>query len=435
MSTELKDATAAPSPWEQATLFINGKKVEWRAELVLLREQEYEVTVEAPPEIARALNLGLADNGALETVASPEFGAWVAPANGKFTWKITPDAGKSGRITLVFFSREVLVPWEHRSLVISSNLADEADVKINGVDVPAGGNWFFWDKPQTVTLTPKPGSPLAGLPVTLTCAIKSGLRPLVVSQPQFGSEQTRYSWAVGGYSGSGTFQLTLSGKGMTTPITLAVSKLLSNNLADEVDVMIDGKEASDAEVVYLRNAKHKITLAPKLNSPLAGYPLSLQWIRGDGVVPVDLTFQPQLDTETDVHSWDVTGSATEAGTFELGIVGAGFNAPMILPVSRQISAKYFLDGKEFSGFKDVVNGRMYRFHVEVLGGISRVHVENSPGELGFNPPLNRWFDLSSGGVTWGFTPNVNDFVTETVRFNYSSVYFARDTISFAIAPT
>ena len=65
MSTELKDATAAPSPWEQASLFINGKKVEWRAELVLLRGQENEVTVEAPPALARALNLGLADYGGL----------------------------------------------------------------------------------------------------------------------------------------------------------------------------------------------------------------------------------------------------------------------------------------------------------------------------------------------------------------------------------
>ena len=327
MTTGPKAATAVTSPWEQATLSINGKQVEWGGKFVLLRGQENEVTVEAPSKIARALNLGLAGDGGLDIVASPNFGDWVDPVDGKFHWKITSEAGKSGRITLVFFSREVLVPWEHRSLVISSNLADEADVKI------------------------------------------------------------------------------------------------------------DGKEASDAEVVYLRNAKHQITLAPKLNSPLAGYPLSLQWIRGDGVVPVDLTFRPQLDTETVVHSWDVTGSATEAGTFELGIVGAGFNAPMILPVSRQISAKYFLDGEEFSGFKAVVNGRQYCFHVEVLGGISRVHVENSPGQIGFNPPLNRWFDLSSGGVMWRFIPEVNDFASETVRFNYSSVYSARDTISFDITPT
>jgi hypothetical protein len=276
MSTELKDATAAPSPWEQATLFINGKKVEWRAELVLLRGQENEVTVEAPPVIARALNLGLADNGGLETVASPEFGAWVAPANGKFTWKITPDTGKSGRITLVFFSREVLVPWEHRSLVISSNLADEADVKIDGAAVPAGGNWFYRGKAQTVTLTPKSGSPLAGLPVKLTCAIKSGLDVTnVVSAPAFGSEPTTHSWAVTGNTKSGTFQLALSGKGMTTPITLAVTKLLSSNLADEADVKIGGVAVPAGGNWFYRGKAQTVTLTPKSGSPLAGLPVKL----------------------------------------------------------------------------------------------------------------------------------------------------------------
>jgi len=327
MTSESKAATAVTSPWDEATLLINGNKVEGNAKVVLLREQVNVVTVEAPPAIARKLRLVQVNDDDLNIAASPDFGRWVPADNGKFEWRLTPGAGKSGRITLVFFSLEETKSWEHPSLVISSNLADEVDVKI------------------------------------------------------------------------------------------------------------DGKEASDAEVVYLRNAKHRITLDPKLNSPLAGCPLILHWIRGDGVLPVDLTFQPQLEAETVVHSWEVTGSATEAGTFELGIVGAGFNASMTLPFSRQINVKYFLDGKEFSIFKEVVSGRPYHFDVEVLGGISRVHVENSPGQLNFNPSLNRWFDLSSGGLVWQFNTDVNDFASETVRFNFSSVYFARDTISFDIVPT
>ena len=139
MTDELKAASVASSPWDQATLLINGNEVEWGTAPVLLRGQENVVTVEAPPTIARALNLGLPEDGGLSIAASPDFGNWVAPVDGKFTWKITPGTGKSGRIALVFFSREVLESWEHRSLVISSNLADEADVKIGGVAVPAGG--------------------------------------------------------------------------------------------------------------------------------------------------------------------------------------------------------------------------------------------------------------------------------------------------------
>ncbi|MGO4309731.1 hypothetical protein AB4Z35_07585 [Pseudomonas sp. KB_15] len=447
MSTELKDATAAPSRWEQATLFINGKKVEWRAELVLLRGQENEVTVEAPPVIARALNLGLADNGGLETVASPEFGAWVAPVNGKFTWKITPDTGKSGRITLVFFSREVLVPWEHRSLVISSNLADEvevkiggqsvpasgnvfirgqaqevtlvpkpgspiaghnitltykvlqglfqgdirstppfggvggpnwrwqltgftrsgtfeisvvgqgmstpikiavskllsnnladeADVKIDGATVPAGGNWFYRDKAQTVTLTPKPNSPLAGLPVTLTCAIKSGLDVAnVVSAPAFGSEPTTYSWAVTGNTKSGTFQLALSGKGMTTPITLPVSKLLSSNLADEADVTIADAAVPVEGNWFYRNSGRMVTLTPKPNSPLAGLPVTLTWTIKSGLANDSVVSQPAFGTEQTTYSWAVMGRV-HSGTFQLALVGKGMSTPITLAVSKLVS--------------------------------------------------------------------------------------------------
>lgn len=648
MATELKAATVVTSPWEQATLFINGKKVEWGAELVLLRGQENEVTVEAPSGIAREINLGLADNGGLETVASPEFGAWVAPVNGKFIWKITPHTGKSGRINLVFFSREVVESWEHRSLVISSNLADEADVKIGGVAVPAGGNWFYRDKPQTVTLTLKPNSPLAGLPVTLTCAIKSGLGISdVVSAPAFGSEQTTYSWVVTGKTRSGTFQLALTGKGMTTPITLAVSKLLSNNLADEADVQIggvavpdggnwfirnqaqivtlrpksdsplaglpvtlactiksnlnpanvvsapgfgseqtmhswrvtgntnsgtfelklsgkgmitpitlpiskllsnnladeanvkidgvavpaegnwffrdkpqtvtltpkpgsllaglpvsltcvvkgglspanlasspafgseqtgyrwdvagktksgtfqltlsgkgmatpiilpiskllsnnladeanvlmDGKEVSNVDIPNLRRASHTFTLVPKSYSPLAGYPLSLQWIKGDGIEQGDLTFRPQVNAESVIYSWRVTGSFTKAGSYELGFCGSGFSEMLVLPVIRQIVPRYYVDGKELLDLTDfVLYDRQYSLSVEVSAGVSSVYVKNSPGEFIFNPPLNRSFPVTNGRVEWIFDSRAVGAVLETVIFEYSSVYTAREEV-------
>ncbi|WP_413704623.1 hypothetical protein [Pseudomonas sp. Pseusp16] len=650
MTTELKVATAAPSPWEQATLFINGKQVEWGAELVLLRGQENEVTVEAPSAIAREINLGLADNGGLEAVASPKFGDWVAPVNGKFIWKITPGAGKSGRITLVFFSREVLVPWESRSLVISGNLADEADVKIEGVAVPAGGNWFYRDKAQTVTLTPKPNSPLAGLPVTLTCGIKSGLSAGdVVSAPAFGSEQTTYSWVVTGKTRSGTFQLALAGRGMTTPIALAVSKLLSNNLADEADVKIggvavpaggnwfyrdkaqtvtltpktnsplaglpvkltcaiksglgvtdvvsapafgseslihswlvvgntrsgtfqlalsgrgmttpitladskllsnnladevevriggksvpsrgnvfirtqaqevtlvpkpgspiaghnitlnckllqglsegdiqsappfggvggpnwrwqltgfnrsgtfeisvvgqgmsipmkvavskllssnladeavvkiDGVDVSNNEVPYLKSSKRVITLIPKPGSPLAGTNVSLRWIRGDGIVSQDLSVTPNLNIDTGTYYWDVSSPSAKHGTFELGLAIAGLDTMLALPVSRKIIAKYFLDGKEISGVQTVRTAQMYRLHVEVSTGVSRIYVDGSQGEYSFAPSLNTWFDASGGMKSWQFLSSINKKPEQTVLFDYSSEYSAREKVEF-----
>ncbi|MFS2201930.1 hypothetical protein [Pseudomonas sp. Pseusp3] len=326
MTTGLKAATAVTSPWEQATLFINGKQVEWGVELVLRRGQENEVTVEAPSAIAREINLGLADNGGLETVASPEFGAWVAPVNGKFIWKITPHAGKSGRITLMFFSREVLVPWEHRSLVISRNLADEAVVKIDGVDV------------------------------------------------------------------------------------------------------------SNSEVPYLKNSKRTITLTPKPGSPLDGAKVSLRWVRGDGVVVQDLNVNPDLNQDTTVYRWEVTSSSEKHGTFELGLAVAGLDAMLSLPISRKIIARYFLDNKEISGFQTIVPDHSYSLRVEVSAGVSRIYVENSPGEFDFNPPLERQFVASGGRVDWTFVSRAVRDVQETVFFDYSPVYSAREKVEFVSRP-
>ena len=212
MTTKLEAVTAVSSPWEQATLWINDKPVEWGAELVLLRGQENDVTVEVPSAIARALNLALPENGGLNIDASPKFGKWVAPVNGKFNWKITPDAGKSGRITLVFFSREVVLPWEHRSLVISRNLADEATPLLNGKVIPGTGAMFVGGEEQRLTLDYKGGGFLAGAPLRLNWVPKSGLElDDVYSEPHRNQETTNHSWGiVCAREKSGVFDLKLS---------------------------------------------------------------------------------------------------------------------------------------------------------------------------------------------------------------------------------
>jgi hypothetical protein len=311
------EAEAAAKSWEQATLLINGKKVEWGTTPLLFRGEENTVAVEAPDEIARELNLGLPEDGGLNIVASPAFGSWVARVNGKFEWKIKPDAGKSSRITLVFYSREILESWEHQSLVMSSNLADEADVKIRGVAVPAEGNWFYRGAAQTVTLTPKPGSPLAGLPVTLTCEVKSGLDVAnVVSAPVFGSAQTNtYSWAVTGKTKSGTFELRLAGKGMTTPITLAISKLISSNLVDEAELYIDEIRPPAGDAEFISGVHRRISLRAKNNSPIGSYPLMLSINVGD-LLPGDISCSPTAGQVTTDHSWHVA-ARNRKGRFEL----------------------------------------------------------------------------------------------------------------------
>lgn len=228
MTTNLKAATAATSPWEDATLLINGKKVEWGAKPVFLRGQVNDVAVEAPPEIAEELNLGLAEYGDLNIVASPDFGNWVAPVDGKFNWKITPGADKSGHISLVFYSREVLESWEHRSVVISSNLADEVEVLLDGVAIPESGVDLPSGETKKITLAYKSGNHLQGVPLALDWIPNRGL-PYedLHSVPPLKELSSSHEWSIIGAEKTGTFKFKFFNDGGQATLLTPTNRLVS----------------------------------------------------------------------------------------------------------------------------------------------------------------------------------------------------------------
>ncbi|PVZ53827.1 hypothetical protein C9422_27265, partial [Pseudomonas sp. B1(2018)] len=339
MTTEQKAAATVKSPWKQATLLINGKKVEWGAEPVLLRGQVNDVTVEAPPEVAKALNLELPQNGGLNIVASPDFGNWVDPDNRKFEWKIKPDDGKSGLITLVFYSRDVEEGWYHRSLVISSNLADEVEVKIGGESVPAGGSVFFRGQAKDVELIPKSGSPIAGYPIALRRTATSPLLPTDLSSaPVFDDYQTTHKWSVTGTNNkSGIFQLQLTARGMSTPINVIANKLLSSNLADEVEVRIGGQSVPAGGSVFFRGQAKDVELVPKSGSPIAGYPIALKRTATSPLLPTDLSSAPVFDAPQTTHEWRVTGANNKSGIFQLQLTAQGMSTPINVTANKLLS--------------------------------------------------------------------------------------------------
>ena len=540
MTSESNAAIAVTSPWDQATLLINGKEVERGAKVVLLRGQVNVVTVEAPPAIARELRLVRVNVDDLVIDAEPVFNKWVPADNGKFEWRLKPGDGKSGRITLVFFSREETKSWEHPSLVLSSNLAhevevwiggkatsggavffrgwpedvvlkpkpdspiegypialrciangplqptdfsseppfeipdtthkwrvtgtnyksgyfqlqvfsqgltpisvtankllsnnlaEEVDVEIDGKSVPSRGNVFIRGQAQELTLHPKPGSPIAGHNVTLTCKLLQGLSEGdIQSAPPFGGVGgPNWNWQLTGYNRSGTFEISVVGQGLSTPIRIAVSKLLSSNLMDEAFIKIDGVEISNNDVPYLKSSKRVITLDPKPGSPLGGTLMSLRWVRGDGMVAQDLSVTPNLNTETATYYWDVSSSSEKYGTFELGLFMAGHDRGLALPVNRKIITKYWLNDKEISGVQTVTAATVYNLHVEVSTGVSRIYADGTQGEYTFAPSLNNWFNVANGRVSWTFGAAANRDPKQTVFFDYSSEYPAREKVEF-----
>jgi hypothetical protein len=327
------------SPWEQATLLINGEAFVWNSPIAFLyRGQTNEVKVAVPFLEGSEVLLDLDNSDDVVIEAAPKFGEWVSTPDGRAVWVLTAGSTRSGRITLKLSSRDVSQVWEIPCAVLSADLLDEADVKIDGHAVPPDGNWFYRDKAQTVTFIPKMGSPLDGLPVTLNCEIKSGLDVSdVVSTPIFGNEQTTYNWSVIGKTRSGTFELTLLVKGIATPITLAISKLISSNIADEADVKIDGLPVPPEGNWFFREIPKTLTLTPVPGSPLAGVPFTLSCVIGSGLDVSNVVSEPAFGSEQTVYSWIVTGS-TNSGTFQLIMLIKGMPTPITLAVSRLISS-------------------------------------------------------------------------------------------------
>ncbi|MFL1527323.1 hypothetical protein [Pseudomonas sp. O230] len=346
------------SPWQQAELKVNGLPVAWRSLLVLRRGQANEVTMKVDPQIARTLKLTLVNNEGLSIDTEPADDVWHVPdpVSGEFKWKITSNEEKSGRVTLVFVSREVIQPWNHDCRVLADNFADEVKVLVGGEPVALDSNFFFRRQPRFFTLAPKEGrSVIEGLAVTLTYVITSGLDPAdLKSGYAFGLPTLDHRWNVIGSNNSGTFQLIFTCQGIAVPLTLAVNALLSTDLNDEADVRIGGVEPEDGQV-FFRNEAQTLTVVAKPGSPLGRLPLKLQWIKGEGLRAEDFTCEPALDTYATVHSWNITGPADKSGTFQLELVAQGMSTSLLLPTCILLSSNLAdevdikIDGQNITG--------------------------------------------------------------------------------------
>jgi len=314
-----------------------------KPDFVVFREDVNQLELEANPQgplpgMKVALMPGNLhpDLGNIYDPPLSEANAQTIPANGSVKWTITA-GNKSGFFDLLFKFTETdevfPLPWR----LLSKNLAEEVDVEIAGAPVPEAGNVFIRGIGQKLILKPKLGSPLGDHPVTLTCCVKTGLDPAnVTSSPKFNEPQDAHNWTVTGATKSGTFELVLTGQDMATPIILATSKLLSNDLAEEVDVEIDGAPVPEAGNVFIRGIGQKLILKPKPDSPLGDHPVTLTCCVKTGLDPANVTSSPKFNEPQDAHNWTVTG-ATKSGTFELVLTGQDMATPIILATSKLLS--------------------------------------------------------------------------------------------------
>lgn len=330
MLTERAFAIKDDSPWEPATVLVNGVAVQKNAPVVLIRGKPNDVTVEGSPEIVKTLALALPEVEGLNIVASPALGDWVTPTNKRFNWTITPAAGKSGHALLVFYSRELVVSWEHKCAVLAADLRDEvASIKIGKYVLPAS-EMFLRDVPKNVEFTFVEGSPLNDLALEFEATAYSGTPPPVLEVSPSG----RHAWQVVVRDHSGWISMILkSVGGGTIGVSLPRHKVLSGDLNDEVNaVLLDGVPyASD---VVLPTEVVKTISLEKIGNSLDGHPLTLavKMVTG-GLRPEDIELKLVA-----AHRWEMK-ALRNTGTFSLELTGVLMSKGITLPVTRVPSSR------------------------------------------------------------------------------------------------
>ncbi|MDP9657603.1 UNVERIFIED_ORG: hypothetical protein J2W87_005560 [Pseudomonas putida] len=251
-------------------------------------------------------------------------------------WRVTGPSNISGYFQLQIVAQGMTTINVTDNKLLSTDLRDEADARIGGVPIYNRASWFYRDIPQTVTLTPKTVSPLAGLPVSLICNVKTGLDSTnVVSDPEFRKEGTTYSWKVTGNTKSGTFQLILAGQGMTIPITLAISTLLSRNLDDEVTVLQNGAPIPPNGTNFIGGEGYDLTLRYRQPDLVIGAPLALAVVNQDGVEEREFSCVPtRLGHSTTDHRWELTGPRNKNAIFSLKLFSESGGGMLVTPRNR-----------------------------------------------------------------------------------------------------
>jgi hypothetical protein len=114
-------------------------------------------------------------------------------------------------------------------------------------------------------------------------------------------------------------------------------RVLAGDLAEEVEVRIDGKPVASDVNFFVRDQAGVLTLEPKEGSSIAGLNVTLTRVILDGIGEDDLVSSPGFGEENrDHHRWVVTGSKTR-GTFQLILTCEGVPGSMTLALNALLS--------------------------------------------------------------------------------------------------
>ena len=320
---------------EIESLKVNGEPVDLtQPEFLFFRSGTHTIELIPKPEsslIGLDVALKKGSGGELGMIYEPPLEELHPLTEAGLKWTVTGGATQSGLFELLIDVPQVEQSMPVICRLLSTKLDDEVVVWIGGKDATSGGSVFFRGQPGIVKLEPKPGSPIAGYPIELRCTATSPLQPTDLSgEPEFDEPNPTHEWCVTGANDkSGYFQLQIVAMGMT-PIDVTANKLLSSNLGDEADALIDGEAVPDVGLIFRSGEGRTVTLKIKDNSPLAGLPLQLNFstIEGDDL---QFTSEPDFCVPQTDYEWSVTGLSGN-GRFQLSLKGDGMIGTLDLPI-------------------------------------------------------------------------------------------------------
>ncbi|WCM54202.1 hypothetical protein OH720_14740 [Pseudomonas sp. WJP1] len=283
----------------------------------------------------------------------------------------------SGRFELIVeeegIPNSLIVPC----LLLASNLEAEGEIKVGGKDISPMGNIYFRDRPVRITFAPNPDSLIKEVPLWLKGRVSPPLVPGDIrSSPAFDVKQTGiYEWDITGSNRSGTFVLTLwGGNGASSRNDYELElpgKLLSANLEDEADVLINGNPPFEG-MKFVHGNTYFLKLRLKEGSPLEGQAVQLHCAGLEGYNPGDLTCEPGFDLpQTSYYGWNLT-AVQGAGKFQLSLTGEGMDKALELPIFRLVEedvSKFFevrFDGKTLPDGQQALATRYGRHTITLM---------------------------------------------------------------------
>jgi hypothetical protein len=335
MATDLSDEVdgvrvdGAPYPADGVVLFRDEPRT------ITLTYKPGSPVHDWPLELTATLLSGLKEGDLVVILVGPH--TWtIMASNNSGTFKLD--------LTGAGFTSGISAPV---SKVLSRNLADEARVQIDGQDA-VDGTVYYRGGVHTLTLVPKPGSPIAGYGVGLWL----GRSPLVTCEPAAETFTGVHTWKITLATGrSGLFHFELAGQHFGRGnIKIDANKLLSRDLGDEVTVLLDGVAMPSSGADFTGGQTKTLTLRYTTPDVMTGVRLAAAFVPVTGLVAGDLPSQPRYSEFTTTHQWTLTGAQNKVGTFKLKLYSEEEKSVLVTPTNRLSNPDYSGVTLKFSVF-------------------------------------------------------------------------------------